>query len=81
MVGGHGDDNRTVLHWPELLPGDPRAEAETAILQQQLGVSADTLLERLGFDPELERQKRSAGAQELGEKMLDAFERGEGNEQ
>ncbi len=75
-LGGFGEDNFTVLHWPELLPGDPKAEAETALLQQQLGVSQDTLIERLGFDPELERQKRQAGDQQLGERLLTAFERG-----
>lgn len=75
-LGGFGEENRTVIHWPELLPGDPRAEAETSVLLQQLGVSQDTLLQRLGFDPDLERQKREAGSAELGEQLLTAFERG-----
>ena len=75
-LGGFGQDNYTVLHWPELLPGDPKAEAETALLQQQIGVSQDTLLERLGFDPELEREKRQAGDQQLGEKLLANFDKG-----
>lgn len=65
-----------MLHWPELLPGDPRAEAETALLHQQLGVSQDTLLQRLGYDPDVERQKREVGSQQLGEQLLTAFERG-----
>lgn len=77
VLGGFGEDNHTMIHWPELLPGDPRAEAETALLQQQLGVSADTLLERMGFDPDLERQKREVAAAALGEQMLTAFEHGE----
>ncbi len=76
VLGGHGEENYTVLHWPELLPGDARAEAETALLQQQIGVSADTLLERLGFDPDLERRKRATGDQELGDRLMRAFERG-----
>ncbi|MGQ9555901.1 MAG: phage portal protein [Anaerolineae bacterium] len=76
-LGGFGEENQTVLHWPELLPGDPKAEAETALLQQQLGVSQDTLLQRMGFDPDLERQKHQVSAQHLGEQMLTAFERGQ----
>ncbi|HOM83931.1 MAG TPA: phage portal protein, partial [Armatimonadota bacterium] len=76
-LGGFGEDRYTVIHWPELLPGDPRAEAETALIYQQLGVSQDTLLQRLGFDPDLERQKREVGSAELGEQLLTAFERGE----
>ncbi len=76
-LGGFGEENRTVLHWPELLPGDPKAEAETALLLQQLGVSQATLLQKLGYDPELEAQKREVGGQQLSEQMLTAFERGQ----
>ena len=76
-LGGFGEENYTVLHWPELLPGDPKAEAETALLQQQIGVSQDTLLERMGFNPELERQKREIGSQQMGEHLLTTFERGQ----
>ncbi len=76
-LGGYGEDNRTVLHWPELLPGDPKAEAETALLHQQLGVSQATILEKLGYNPELEAQKREAGSQQLGATMLSAFEQGQ----
>ncbi len=75
-LGGFGENNKTVLHWPELLPGDPKAEAETAVLHQQLGVSQDTLLEKLGYDPELEAQKREVTTQSLGEQLLTAFDRG-----
>jgi hypothetical protein len=76
-LGGFGEENVCEVHWPDLLPGDPKAAAETALLQQQLGVSRDTLLERLGFDPDLEREKRDAGATEMGNQLLTAFERGQ----
>ena len=76
-LGGYGEENRTLIHWPELLPVDARAEAETALLHQQLGASADTLLQRLGFDPDLEREKREAGGRQLAEGLLTAFDRGE----
>lgn len=76
-LGGFGDENRTLIHWPELLPVDARMEAETALLHQQLGASADTLLQRLGFDPDVERAKREAGGRQLAEGLLTAFDRGE----
>lgn len=76
-LGGFGENNYTVIHWPELLPLDMRAEAETALLLQQIGVSQDTLLQRMGYDPDLERQKREATSEELGERILTALERGE----
>jgi len=79
-MGGYGEDYRTVIHWPELLPSDPFQEAQAALLYQQVGVSNDTLLQQLGFDPDLERQKREAGAAALGETVLAAFEHGEGEE-
>jgi len=46
-------------------------------LHKELGASADTLLQRLGFDPDLEREKREAGAKELSDRLLAAFDRGE----
>lgn len=76
-LGGFGDENRTLIYWPELLPVDARMEAETALLHQQLGASADTLLQRLGFDPDVERAKREAGGRQLAEGLLTAFDRGE----
>ena len=61
-LGGFGEDHHTVVHWPELIPSDPLQEAQAAVLYQQLGVSDDTLLQRLGFDPDLGRQKREVRA-------------------
>lgn len=75
-LGGFGDANYTVVHWPELLPSDPLQERQAAVLDQQLGVSQDTILQRLGFDPDLERQKREATAAQLSDQLLSAFERG-----
>lgn len=77
-LGGFGDEHYTTIHWPELIPVDPLQEAQTALLYQQLGVSQDTLLSQLGFDPYLEEQKRQVRTADLGEAMLTAFERGDG---
>lgn len=76
-IGGFGDDFLTALHWPELIPGDPEAEAQTLVLWQQLGVSQDTILRRLGLDPELEREKRQYSATDAADKLLEALQ-GEG---
>lgn len=75
-MGGYGADNITVIHWPELLPSDSYQEAQTMLVHQNLGVSNDTILARLGYDPDLEKQKKEASSAELGEKLLTAFEKG-----
>jgi hypothetical protein len=76
-LGGFGEDNRAVLHWPEMLPRDPLQERQAAVLDQQLGASQDTLLGKLGYDPDLEREKREVRSAELGDQVLGAFDRGE----
>jgi uncharacterized membrane protein YdfJ with MMPL/SSD domain len=50
------------LHWQELLPIDDLAAAQTAMLYQQLGVSTDTVLAKLGFDPDDEVRKSALEA-------------------
>ncbi|MCC6727890.1 MAG: phage portal protein [Chthonomonadales bacterium] len=63
-MGGFGGDRRTALRWPDMVPADPRAEAEAALRHRELGVSEATLMERLGFDPGLEASKRAGTAPE-----------------
>lgn len=60
-------DNITVdLVWPELLPSDPAMERQVAMLDEQLGVSKETILARLGYDPVAEMQAtQDAQAQEF----------------
>lgn len=76
-TGGFGDNNITKIHWPELLPKDAKEEREVALLDQQLGVSDDTILRKLGYDPDTEKQKREATTADMAEKLLTAFDRGE----
>lgn len=76
-MGGFGKELRTALHWQEVLPQDPMQERQAALIDMQLGVSQDTLLRRLGYDPDLERQKREVGGNVLGEQILAAFDRGQ----
>lgn len=49
-IGGFGPAVSVRVHWPALLPVDPRAEAETALLHQQLGADPAMLRQRLGID-------------------------------
>lgn len=58
-IGGYGPDNEVSTHWSELLPTDMLAEAQTAQLWSALGVSEDTILSRLGFDSQHERDQRA----------------------
>lgn len=75
VIGGYGDA-RVHIHWPPALPTNDREAAETALILKQLGVSEATLLQRLGFDPELEAARREYGAAEVGRKILEAFDSG-----
>lgn len=58
IIGGY-DDVHVEVHWAELVPTDPMSDASTALALKDVGVSTDTLLMRLGFDPVLEAQKRA----------------------
>lgn len=78
MLAG-GADPRLSAVWTDPTPRDTKAEAEAALLRQQLGVSQKQLLQELGYSPEqidrmaLEREMTSA---DIGEHLLTAFDRG-----
>lgn len=74
-LGGHGDDKITSLRWQELLPKDAQVEAGAALSLKQLGISSDTLIQKFGYDPDTEREKR-AKETDLGQALLSAFDRG-----
>ncbi|MDI6769748.1 MAG: hypothetical protein QMD04_08735 [Anaerolineales bacterium] len=61
----------------EVIPLSELEKREIALLDKQLGVSEDTLLTRLGYDPSHEREMRENEASELGEKLLTAFDKDE----
>lgn len=62
------------LHWQDLLPVDTLKMAQEGLVLKQLGVSDATILQRLGFNPDEEREK-SRAEDEL--KML-LYARGQG---
>jgi hypothetical protein len=76
-MAGRGADQETTVHWPDALPGDELAKRQTALIDEQLGVSQDTLLQQLGYDPDVEREKREGSATTMAETMLRAFDAGE----
>lgn len=64
-----------LIHWPNPLPTDEKAEAETAILDHQTGASRQTLLERRGFnaaDELARREEEDLRAQETAARAFDA---------
>ena len=63
-----GDDCECQCIWPDVLPRNEKEEADTAAVLSGLGVSRRTLLERMGFDPDLEEQRR---AEEANDPMND----------
>lgn len=75
VLGGYGDDKTTSLRWQELLPKDAQVEAGAALTLKQLGVSADTLIQEFGYDPDAEREKK-ARETDIGQSLLSAFDRG-----
>jgi hypothetical protein len=75
-IGGFGDANETSLKWPEVLPTDPMAEAQTALVEEQLGVSKSTLLQKLGYDPDTEADKKADELAEASARGAQAFDAG-----
>lgn len=57
------------LNWPSITPDDPMGDAQTALLQKQLGVSSRTLQQRMGFDPDVE-QAQAADESQLAAEAL-----------
>jgi len=56
------EDYPIELHWQDLLPIDDLQAAQTGVLLLQLGVSQSTVLQRLGYDPEVEGEKSTQQA-------------------
>lgn len=70
------DLNKVVItaEWSDPESRNEKDEADTALVYKELGVSQDTLLTRLGFDPQHEKEQRElegSGADETLAKLLD----------
>ena len=76
-MAGYGNDNLVTLTWLKLLPENKAEQLQAALLAKELGVSVDTLLRELDYDPDAEREKRQNDGEQLGEQLLTAFDRGQ----
>lgn len=56
--------------WDEIETRNEVDEANVAVLKQTLGVSQDTLLTELGYDPKEEREKREASGEGAAAELL-----------
>lgn len=74
---GYGPDQITAITWPEVLPKNALEERQALILDQQLGASQDSLLQRAGYDPDHEREAREGDGATMAATMLDAFSDGD----
>lgn len=65
--------------WGELRPHSALEERQVLMLDKQLGVSQDTLLQKAGYDPDQEKEKREqeTTSVDLADQLLGAFDRGQ----
>ena len=75
-MGGFGSENLVTIEWPSIVPANEVEEREVAIMDEQLGASKDTLLTRLGYDADDEKEKRDAQGADMADQLLTAFDRG-----
>jgi hypothetical protein len=73
LVGTGREPGEVTIHWPDPLPVDELHVAQTLTLWRDLGVSQDTLLRRLGLDPEEERTKREMNEADIGREVMRGF--------
>ena len=65
------------IEWPQLLPSDPKEEASTLLLHQQLGVvSEETIARKLGYDWDAEHQRIEEERTSTADVLTTAFDRG-----
>jgi len=77
-MGGYDPETPVALNWPEVVPTDPVAEGQSLIQDEQLGASKRTLLQKRGYDPDVEEQQRGAEQDAAIEAAQHLADRGEG---
>jgi hypothetical protein len=65
------------LHWGEPLPVNDAERLQIALLKQQLGISRQTILRELGYDPDAEAERRQAEQEADQTLALRAFDAGQ----
>lgn len=75
-LSGRGYPENVEVRWPEIIPDDALENATAAEALQRAGVSVDTTISEMGYDPELEAEKRAQDQTNIGAALLTAFDRG-----
>lgn len=79
-LSGFGDNNQTLLHWPNPLPVDKSAETQSDMFELNAGlVSKRTLSTKRGYDYDQEQEyiaSERTNNTTLGENLLNAFRNG-----
>jgi hypothetical protein len=59
-IGGQAEYGSVTprLTWPELVPSDPLAERQALQIDHELGVSSQTIVQKLGYDAEVEQERK-----------------------
>lgn len=73
---GKFEVKEVTLKWPTILPTNRKEEAETAAALHDAGVSQSTALQEMGYDPEVEAQKRNQEGQDAAAIAAKLFDRG-----
>jgi hypothetical protein len=76
IIGGVSGE--VVLHWADPLPANETEAVQVAEGKKRLGVSSDTLISEMGYDPKAEAEKSQANVQDVGTHLLNAFDTGAG---
>lgn len=74
-LGGKGEHTVDIT-WPAVLPKNDYEEAQTATLESQIGVSARTLIEQMGYDYDVEAKNKAEedeAAAQAGADMMKKF--------
>jgi hypothetical protein len=74
-LGGYGKQS-VEIKWPQILPKNRKEEADTAIALNEVGVSQETVLTELGYDPAAEAEKRDAETERAADLAARTFNRG-----
>jgi SPP1 Gp6-like portal protein len=81
LVIGKKGEQEVRLNWPNPLPGDDTEAANVALIKKQIGVSSDTLLREMGYDPDVELPAREAELEAAAQRAERAFNGGQGGEE
>jgi hypothetical protein len=58
LILGSFEELSSTIHWPDPIPVNEKEDLEAATLKKALGVSWETVMESIGEDPELERERK-----------------------